>query len=239
MQRHRDVVPVGGEHAAAQAVGRARSRWHGAGRRGGPTAPPALAPAAANCSGDVTSISSTSGSAGSLRAVRRVSERARPAPERTISAPSSWASRATAKAREASVSTPVIRSRFPSRSPTAPARLCEGRGVHVGILGGTGPAGRGVAVRLAEAGGRVTIGSRTPSGRRRGRRRRGRWPGSEPGPARGGQRRGAAGPTLVVVATPWDSADLAPCGPCGSRSPARWSSPWPTPWSRRVARCWP
>ena len=51
--------------------------------RRGPT------PAAASCSGLVTSISSTSGVSGSLRAVRRVSESARPAPERTISAPSS------------------------------------------------------------------------------------------------------------------------------------------------------
>ena len=48
-------------------------------------------PAAASCSGDVTSISSTSASVGSLRAVRRVSDSARPAPESTISAPSSWA----------------------------------------------------------------------------------------------------------------------------------------------------
>ena len=39
-------------------------------------------------------------------------------------------------------------------------RLCESRGVHVGIIGGTGPAGRGVAVRLAQAGVRVTLGSR-------------------------------------------------------------------------------
>ena len=121
-------------------------------------------PAAASCSGEVTSISRTSGSRGSLRAVRWVRERARPAPERTMSAPSSWASRATENARDASVRTPVMRSRFPSRSPTAPGRLCEGRGVHVGILGGTGPAGRGVALRLAEAGVRVTIGSRTRSG---------------------------------------------------------------------------
>ena len=56
---------------------------------------------------------------GSLRAVRRVSDSARPAPERTISAPSSWARRATAKASDASVSTPVTRIRLPSRSPTA------------------------------------------------------------------------------------------------------------------------
>ena len=38
--------------------------------------------------------------------------------------------------------------------------VCEGRGVHVGILGGTGPAGRGVAVRLAESGARIVLGSR-------------------------------------------------------------------------------
>src|SRR6185437_3413433 len=162
-------------------------------------------PAAASCSSEVTSISRTSGSWGSLRAVRRVSESARPAPERTISAPSSWARRATAKAREASVSTPVMRSRFPSRSPTAPARLCEGRGVNVGILGGTGPAGRGVAVRLAEAGVQVTIGSRDAE------RASGvvsellaRWPDRDL-PVVGADNAEAAEAELVVLATPWDS----------------------------------
>jgi len=46
-------------------------------------------PAASSCSVEVTSISSTSGSVGSFRAVLLVRESARPAPERTISAPSS------------------------------------------------------------------------------------------------------------------------------------------------------
>ena len=81
--------------------------------------PPSRSPAAASCSGEVTSISRTSGSVGSLRAVRWVRLRARPAPESTISAPSSWASLAAEKASEASVRTPVIRSRLPSRSPIA------------------------------------------------------------------------------------------------------------------------
>jgi 8-hydroxy-5-deazaflavin:NADPH oxidoreductase len=78
--------------------------------------------------------------------------------------------------------------------------------VHVGILGGTGPAGRGVALRLAEAGVRVTIGSRDAE--------RAlvvvgnvlaRWPGRDLA-LDGADNAGAAGAELVVVATPWDSA---------------------------------
>ncbi len=78
--------------------------------------------------------------------------------------------------------------------------------MHVGILGGTGPAGRGVAVRLAEAGVRVTIGSRDAQ------RAvgvvgdvRARWPGLSL-ELNGADNAGAAGAELVVVATPWDSA---------------------------------
>ncbi len=78
--------------------------------------------------------------------------------------------------------------------------------MHVGILGGTGPAGRGVAVRLAEAGVWVTIGSRDAE------RATGvvaevvaRWPGLTL-PVDGADNAGAAGAELVVVATPWDSA---------------------------------
>ena len=136
--------------------------------------------AAASCSGAVTSISSTSGGSGSLRAVRRVSDRPRPAPDSTISAPSSWASRATAKAREASVRTPVIRMRLPSRSPTAPDHrvrpecrspdaVCKGMAVHVGILGGTARR-RGLALRLAAAG---VAGHASARATRNGRQR---WP---------------------------------------------------------------
>ena len=76
----------------------------------------------------------------------------------------------------------------------------------MGILGGTGPAGRGVALRLAEAGVRVTIGSRDAE------RAFGvvgdvmaRWPGRNLA-LEGADNAGASGAELVVVATPWDSA---------------------------------
>jgi NADPH-dependent F420 reductase len=73
----------------------------------------------------------------------------------------------------------------------------------IGIIGGTGPAGRGVAIRLASAGYDVVLGSRdaeraitvaqglTPRGS---------------GSVRGAANDQAADSDLVVVATPWDSA---------------------------------
>jgi NADPH-dependent F420 reductase len=76
--------------------------------------------------------------------------------------------------------------------------------MHVGILGGTGPAGRGVAVRLADAGIRVTLGSRDAE------RAAGVADGltaARPGLAAeidGADNAGAAAAELVVVATPWD-----------------------------------
>jgi NADPH-dependent F420 reductase len=78
--------------------------------------------------------------------------------------------------------------------------------VHVGIIGGTGPAGRGVAVRLAEAGIRATIGSRDAE------RAAGvagdvgeKWP-EISSLIEGADNEGAAAAEIVVVATPWDSA---------------------------------
>lgn len=73
----------------------------------------------------------------------------------------------------------------------------------VGILGGTGPAGRGVAVRLASGGCDVVLGSRDVA--------RAQALASELRPAGAGGIRGAANADaalaeLVVVATPWDSA---------------------------------
>jgi hypothetical protein len=79
--------------------------------------------------------------------------------------------------------------------------------MHVGILGGTGPAGRGVAVRLAEAGIRVTIGSREAE---RGAEVVGQMkekvPPSVAALLEGTDNAGAAAAELIVVATPWDSA---------------------------------
>jgi NADPH-dependent F420 reductase len=78
--------------------------------------------------------------------------------------------------------------------------------VHVGILGGTGPAGRGIAIRLAQGGVRVTVGSRDAE-----RAREvvaevvSRWP--DLGPLiTGSDNEGAAAADIVVLATPWDSA---------------------------------
>ncbi len=78
--------------------------------------------------------------------------------------------------------------------------------MHVGILGGTGPAGRGVAARLAQSGTAVTIGSRDAE------RAAGvaadlvkRWPGLHLD-VTGAENAEAAEADVVIVATPWDSA---------------------------------
>lgn len=73
----------------------------------------------------------------------------------------------------------------------------------VGIVGGTGPAGRGVAIRLASAGYDVTLGSRDET--------RAREVALTLVPRGGGHVTGAtndeaATRDIVVVATPWDSA---------------------------------
>ena len=73
----------------------------------------------------------------------------------------------------------------------------------VGILGGTGAAGRGVAIRMASAGYAVVLGSRDAQravGIARQLQPRGE------GTVDGGTNEEAAACTLVVVATPWDSA---------------------------------
>jgi 8-hydroxy-5-deazaflavin:NADPH oxidoreductase len=78
--------------------------------------------------------------------------------------------------------------------------------MHVGILGGTGPAGRGLAVRLAASGNRVTLGSR--DAQRAADVADGvvtRWPDRRLS-IDGADNVGAAGADVVVLATPWDSA---------------------------------
>ena len=72
----------------------------------------------------------------------------------------------------------------------------------VGILGGTGPAGRGVAVRLAAGGHDVLVGSRDTERASTVARALVASPGS----IRGVDNADAAGASIVVVATPWDSA---------------------------------
>jgi NADPH-dependent F420 reductase len=72
----------------------------------------------------------------------------------------------------------------------------------VGILGGTGPAGRGVAIRLASAGHDVVIGSR--DAQRAAQSASGLSPRGD-GTVRGAANDEAATCDLVVVATPFDS----------------------------------
>jgi len=77
--------------------------------------------------------------------------------------------------------------------------------MHVGILGGTGPAGRGVAVRLAEAGIRVTIGSRDAERAAEVVAALVERVGVAQGLVEGADNAGAAAADVIVVATPWDS----------------------------------
>ncbi len=78
--------------------------------------------------------------------------------------------------------------------------------MRIGILGGTGPAGRGLAVRLAWAGGDVLIGSRQAERATDvAARLVAAWPAHQLTVA-GTSNESAAACDLVVVATPWDSA---------------------------------
>lgn len=79
--------------------------------------------------------------------------------------------------------------------------------MHVGIVGGTGPAGRGLATRLSSAGVDVTVGSRDEE-----RAAQAvaalvdRWGDRLGGRLAGAANADVAGADLVVVATPWDGA---------------------------------
>jgi NADPH-dependent F420 reductase len=78
--------------------------------------------------------------------------------------------------------------------------------VDIGVLGGTGPAGRAVALRLASAGLHVTIGSRSKErciGIHQELTKQ--WPGRNL-PLYPGDNAEAATADLVIVATPWDAA---------------------------------
>jgi NADPH-dependent F420 reductase len=95
---------------------------------------------------------------------------------------------------------------LPSSSPIEIATICDSVGVHVGILGGTGPAGRGVAARLSEAGVQITLGSRD-SGRAQdiAREVKLKWTTRELA-IEGSDNESAAQADVVIIATPWDSA---------------------------------
>jgi NADPH-dependent F420 reductase len=78
--------------------------------------------------------------------------------------------------------------------------------MRIGILGGTGPAGRGLAVRLAAAGDQVVIGSRDPDRAHTiATELVHRWKDTHLHVA-GQSNEDVAACELVVVATPWESA---------------------------------
>ena len=82
--------------------------------------------------------------------------------------------------------------------------LCQCVRMHVGILGGTGPLGRGLALRLASAGASVTIGSReAPRAAEVVGALHDRWPGHDLA-IDGADNDAAASCEIVVVATPWE-----------------------------------
>jgi len=79
--------------------------------------------------------------------------------------------------------------------------------VKVGILGGTGPAGRALAARLADVGIDVVIGSRSAErGEEISAGLKEKWAGRDFAQVTGGDNEAAAEADIVIVATPWDSA---------------------------------
>jgi NADPH-dependent F420 reductase len=88
-------------------------------------------------------------------------------------------------------------------------------GLSVGIIGGTGPQGRGLAYRFARAGQRVLVGSRSTERGEQAAAELSGMPGVAAGVVAGGDNAFAAGADVVIVAVPWDGhasivAELAP-----------------------------
>jgi 8-hydroxy-5-deazaflavin:NADPH oxidoreductase len=78
--------------------------------------------------------------------------------------------------------------------------------MRIGVLGATGPAGSGLAVRLASCGYDVVIGSRSKyRAMEVTDKLLGRWPGRDLH-IEAADNEGAAGADVVVIATPWDAA---------------------------------
>jgi NADPH-dependent F420 reductase len=78
--------------------------------------------------------------------------------------------------------------------------------MRIGVLGATGPAGGGLAVRLASVGHDVILGSRDPARAEAAvAERRARW-GERVSKLRAGGNAEAAAADLVILAVPWDAA---------------------------------
>src|ERR1043165_9197590 len=86
--------------------------------------------------------------------------------------------------------------------------------LRIGILGGTGPQGRGLAYRFARAGLRVLVGSRSTERGAQAAEELNALPGVQT-PAEGGDNEFACQADVVIVAVPWEGhaatvAELAP-----------------------------
>jgi len=85
--------------------------------------------------------------------------------------------------------------------------MCNGRGMRIGMIGGTGPAGRALALRLAASGIGVDVGSRSADrANETVSELCSRWPERMLALAGVTNADAAAGNDLVVLATPWDAA---------------------------------
>jgi NADPH-dependent F420 reductase len=88
--------------------------------------------------------------------------------------------------------------------PTAPDLTTQ----TVGVLGGTGPQGRGLALRWAAAGLKVVIGSRSVERAHAAAEELARQVGTGPGSVTGADNAScAAGADIVLVAVPWEGHD--------------------------------
>jgi NADPH-dependent F420 reductase len=85
-----------------------------------------------------------------------------------------------------------------------PRGLPDVSGLTVGVLGGTGPLGRGLAYRFARAGQRVRVGSRSTERGARAAAELARMPGVVSGLIRGGDNAYACDADVVIVAVPWE-----------------------------------
>jgi 8-hydroxy-5-deazaflavin:NADPH oxidoreductase len=85
-----------------------------------------------------------------------------------------------------------------------PSALPDVSGLSVGILGGTGDQGRGLAYRLACAGHRIRIGSRSTERGAQAAAALAQMPGVDAALVSGGDNRDACDADLVIIAVPWE-----------------------------------
>jgi NADPH-dependent F420 reductase len=85
-----------------------------------------------------------------------------------------------------------------------PSALPDVAGLTVGILGGTGPQGRGLAYRFARAGQRVLLGSRSPERGAGAATELAAQPGVVASTVDGGDNAFACTADVVIVAVPWE-----------------------------------